>query len=46
MVPAKLEVRNVSKSFRQPDGQLMPVVEAFSLQVSNLEFLALLGPSG
>jgi NitT/TauT family transport system ATP-binding protein len=46
MVPAKLEVRNVSKSFRRPDGQLMPVVEAFSLQVSNLEFLALLGPSG
>jgi NitT/TauT family transport system ATP-binding protein len=46
MGPAKLEVRNVSKSFRQPDGQLMPVVEAFSLQVSNLEFLALLGPSG
>lgn len=46
MVPAKLEVRNVSKSFRRPDGQLMPVVEAFSLQVSDLEFLALLGPSG
>ena len=46
MASAKLEVRNVSKSFRQPDGQLMPVVEAFSLQVSNLEFLALLGPSG
>jgi NitT/TauT family transport system ATP-binding protein len=46
MGPAKLEVRNISKSFRQPDGQLMPVVEAFSLQVSNLEFLALLGPSG
>jgi NitT/TauT family transport system ATP-binding protein len=46
MGPSKLEVRNVSKSFRQPDGKLMPVVEAFSLQVSNLEFLALLGPSG
>jgi NitT/TauT family transport system ATP-binding protein len=46
MVSAKLEVRNVSKSFRQPDGQRMPVVEAFSLQVANLEFLALLGPSG
>jgi NitT/TauT family transport system ATP-binding protein len=46
MAAAKLEVQNVSKSFRRPDGQLMPVVEAFSLQVSNLEFLALLGPSG
>ncbi len=46
MTAAKLEVQNVSKSFRRPDGQLMPVVEAFSLQVSNLEFLALLGPSG
>ena len=46
MGPAKLEVRDVSKSFRQPDGQLLPVVEAFSLAVTNLEFLALLGPSG
>jgi NitT/TauT family transport system ATP-binding protein len=46
MTLAKLEVRDVSKSFRRPDGQLMPVVEAFSLQVANLEFLALLGPSG
>jgi NitT/TauT family transport system ATP-binding protein len=46
MSPAKLEVREVSKGFRQPDGQLMSVVEAFSLAVANLEFLALLGPSG
>jgi NitT/TauT family transport system ATP-binding protein len=46
MTSAKLEVQNISKSFRQPDGQLMPVVEALSLAVANLEFLALLGPSG
>ena len=46
MPPAKLEVRSVSKSFRRPDGQIMPVVEGLSLQVANLEFLALLGPSG
>ena len=46
MASAKLEVKNISKSFHQPDGQLMPVVEAFSLAVANLEFLALLGPSG
>ncbi len=46
MASAKLEVKNISKSFHQPDGQLMPVVEALSLAVANLEFLALLGPSG
>ena len=46
MAAAKLEVRNVSKSFHRPDGQPMPVVEALSLEVSSLEFLALLGPSG
>lgn len=46
MVSVKLEVRNVSKSFRQPDGQLMPVVEELSLAVGQLEFVALLGPSG
>jgi len=46
MAPAKLEVRNVSKSFRRSDGEPMPVIEALSLAVANLEFLALLGPSG
>jgi NitT/TauT family transport system ATP-binding protein len=46
MAAAKLEVRNVSKSFRRPDGQLMPVVVALSLMVTPLEFVALLGPSG
>jgi len=46
MASAKLEVANVSKSFRKPDGEPLPVVQELSLQVSNLEFLALLGPSG
>ena len=46
MASAKLEVQNISKSFHRPDGQLMPVVEALSLAVAHLEFLALLGPSG
>jgi len=42
----KLEVRHVSKSFRRPNGEWMPVVQELSLAVANLEFLALLGPSG
>lgn len=46
MPTPKLEVRGVSKSFRRPDGQLLPVVQDLSLQVANLEFLALVGPSG
>lgn len=46
MPAPKLEVRGVSKSFRRPDGQLLPVVQGLSLTVANLEFLALVGPSG
>src|SRR5512146_2719365 len=46
MASAKLEVRNISKSFRRPDGKLMRVVEGLSLTVDHLEFVALLGPSG
>ncbi len=46
MASFKLEVQGVNKSFRKPDGDIMPVVQDLSLQVANLEFLALLGPSG
>ncbi|MFI5341219.1 MAG: ABC transporter ATP-binding protein [Candidatus Methylomirabilales bacterium] len=46
MPAPKLEVRNVSKSFHRPNGELMPVVQDLSLGVVNLEFLALVGPSG
>jgi NitT/TauT family transport system ATP-binding protein len=42
---AKLEVRNVSKSFRQ-HGEVLTVLQDFSLAVGDLEFLVLLGPSG
>ncbi len=41
----KLEVRNVSKGFRQ-QGEVLPVLQDFSLAVADLEFLVLLGPSG
>ncbi|HTX52579.1 MAG TPA: ABC transporter ATP-binding protein [Candidatus Baltobacteraceae bacterium] len=46
MAGPKLEVRNVSKTFRGPTGAPMPVVEDLSLAVAPLEFVALLGPSG
>jgi NitT/TauT family transport system ATP-binding protein len=46
MASAKLEARNVSKSFRKPDGGMLPVVQDLSMEVGALEFLALLGPSG
>lgn len=46
MQPPKLEVRNVSKSFRRGAAGTLHVLQDISLEVANLEFLALLGPSG
>jgi NitT/TauT family transport system ATP-binding protein len=46
MASAKLEVVGVSKRFKKPDGELLPVVQELSLSVGNEEFVALLGPSG
>jgi NitT/TauT family transport system ATP-binding protein len=43
---AKLEIRNVSKSYRRNGAAALPVLESFSLSVPPLEFLVLLGPSG
>jgi NitT/TauT family transport system ATP-binding protein len=43
---AKLEIRDVSKSYRRNGGPALPVLESFSLSVPALEFLVLLGPSG
>lgn len=45
MTTVKLEVRNVSKTYRKGDRSL-PVLESLSLTVPELEFLVLLGPSG
>lgn len=42
---AKLEVRNVSKTFRHRGAELQ-VLQDFSLSVEDLEFVVLLGPSG
>jgi len=41
----KLSIRDVSKAYRR-DGDVLPVLEGFSLDVPDLEFLVLLGPSG
>ena len=43
---AKLEIRDVSKSYRRNGGAALTVLESFSLSVPALEFLVLLGPSG
>lgn len=41
----KLEIKGVSKSFRQR-GEVLQVLQDFSLAVEDLEFVVLLGPSG
>jgi len=43
---AKLELHDVSKTFRSGGSRIVEAVKDFSLQVSNLEFLSLIGPSG
>ncbi|MCK7616172.1 ABC transporter ATP-binding protein [Roseibium sediminicola] len=43
---AKLELRNLSKSFPRGKADPIHVVGDFSLHIKNLEFLAVLGPSG
>jgi NitT/TauT family transport system ATP-binding protein len=43
---AKLEVRGVSKTFGPGRGGPVPVLRDLSLDVGELEFLAIIGPSG
>jgi len=43
---AKLELRHVEKRFSRGAKESIHVVEDFSLEVANLEFLAIIGPSG
>jgi NitT/TauT family transport system ATP-binding protein len=43
---AKLEVRGVSKAFRQGRDTRVPVLKDLSLEVGELEFVAVIGPSG
>ena len=45
-VPAKLEVRGLTKQFVHGVGSTVPVFEGLSFEVANLEFLAIVGPSG
>lgn len=45
MTTAKLEIRNVSKTYRKGENALT-VLDDLSLTVPELEFLVLLGPSG
>ncbi|MRG70917.1 ATP-binding cassette domain-containing protein [Alphaproteobacteria bacterium HT1-32] len=43
---AKLELRNLEKSFPRGKEEPIRVVKDFSLEIRNLEFLAVIGPSG
>ncbi|MBC5809757.1 MAG: ABC transporter ATP-binding protein [Candidatus Eremiobacteraeota bacterium] len=42
----KLEVRNLSKNFRRSKGEPICAIDDLSLEVADLEFLAIIGPSG
>jgi len=42
----KLEVRDLSKSFRRAKGDPVRVIDGLSFAVADLEFLAIIGPSG
>ncbi len=46
MTVAKLELRNLEKSFSRGKDETIHVVKDFSLEIRNLEFLAVIGPSG
>ncbi len=43
---AKLEVRGVSKTFRQGKAKVIPVLKDLTFEVGDLEFVAIIGPSG
>jgi NitT/TauT family transport system ATP-binding protein len=46
MTAVKLELRNLEKSFPRGTKEPIHVVKNFSLEIRNLEFLAVIGPSG
>jgi len=46
MTGAKLELHDVSKTFRSGSARVVEAVKDLSLQVANLEFLSVIGPSG
>ena len=46
MAATKLELRGLNKGFRRGGGERIEVVRDFSLDVRDLEFLAVIGPSG
>ncbi len=43
---SKLELRDVSKTFRSGGARIVEAVRDLSLQVADLEFLSMIGPSG
>jgi NitT/TauT family transport system ATP-binding protein len=44
--PPALEIRNVSHSFRAPDGSAMDVLRDISISVGRNEFFTIVGPTG
>jgi ABC-type lipoprotein export system ATPase subunit len=43
---ALLEIENLRKSFRTPDGRILPVVDVPGFRLNAGELVALSGPSG
>lgn len=46
MNPPKLQLRNVSRIFQAPTGELVPGVQNISMEIRQGEFVCLVGPSG
>lgn len=46
MIPPKLEIAHLTKSFRRDNSRVIQVIDDVSLTIDSLEFVALLGPSG
>lgn len=46
LIPPAIEVRQVAKAFRGPEGERLPVLERLSFVVPPQQFVAVIGPSG
>jgi putative ABC transport system ATP-binding protein len=45
-IPKMLELRGIKKSYRQPDGQAVPILDIAEFQLERGQQMALIGPSG
>jgi ABC-type sugar transport system ATPase subunit len=43
---ANVQIKNLSKTFRRPNGETLCVLDKLSIDAADREFVCLLGPSG